>query len=153
MDEAEHQRFRDEEHLRLLRIGYIVVGCFHAAFSFFPLLYVALGVFFASAGFPSTKGQPDPRVLGWVFACAGIAIFLLLAGIAALQLFTARALRQRRHHTLCFVTAGLTCLGVPYGTLLGIFTFLVIGRPSVEAMFPRSTPPSFPATPPPGPPE
>jgi len=33
-------------------------------------------------------------------------------------------------------TAALTCLGIPWGTVLGVCTFLVLERPSVAALFP-----------------
>jgi len=33
------------------------------------------------------------------------------------------------------IVAGLGCLAVPYGTLLGVFTFVVLGRPSVVRLF------------------
>lgn len=33
------------------------------------------------------------------------------------------------------ISAALSCLGIPYGTLLGVATFIVLGRPRSEAMF------------------
>jgi hypothetical protein len=33
------------------------------------------------------------------------------------------------------VTAAISCLEVPYGTLLGVLTFMVMARPSVRALF------------------
>jgi hypothetical protein len=44
---------------------------------------------------------------------------------------------------LCMVTAGISCLGIPYGTVLGIFTFLVLSRPSAIALFDRWPLPRF----------
>jgi hypothetical protein len=42
---------------------------------------------------------------------------------------------RRRRLMLCYVTAALACLQMPFGTCLGIFTFIVLGRPSVKASF------------------
>jgi len=33
------------------------------------------------------------------------------------------------------IVAGITCLSVPIGTVLGVFTLLVLSRPSVKQMF------------------
>jgi hypothetical protein len=138
MLDSERQSLLDEEHLRLLRIAYIVAGATNAVFSGFPLIYVALGLFMGSdmaSSLPRNPGQPDPRTFGIFFAVFGGVFFLFLVTAAALKLFAARALRLRRHKVLCQVAAAVTCLGIPYGTVLGIFTFQVLGRPSVAALF------------------
>jgi hypothetical protein len=138
MLDTERQSLLDEEHLRLLRIAYIVAGATNAVFSGFPLIYVALGLFMGSdmaSSLPRNPGQPDPRTFGLFFAVFGGVFFVFLVTAAALKLFAARALRLRRHKVLCQVAAAVTCLGIPYGTVLGIFTFQVLGRPSVAALF------------------
>ncbi|MGH8225148.1 MAG: hypothetical protein ACRER1_03210 [Gammaproteobacteria bacterium] len=33
------------------------------------------------------------------------------------------------------MTSGVSCLAIPYGTLLGVFRFIVLGRPSVKTLF------------------
>jgi hypothetical protein len=44
-------------------------------------------------------------------------------------------LRKRRHRTLSFVMACLTCINIPLGTALGVFTLVVLSRPSVKALY------------------
>ena len=44
-------------------------------------------------------------------------------------------LGQRRSHTLCLVAAALSCVFMPFGTLLGVCTFVVLLRPSVAPLF------------------
>ena len=157
MTDAERQDLLDQEHLRLLRVGYLIVGGTNAVCSIFPLFYIGMGSFFAAAlkDAPVRPGAPDPRAFIWIFAFFGTMFFLYLAVSAALKLFTARALRLRRYRTLCHLTAALTCLGIPYGTALGIFTFTVLARPSVAALFDGATfspagfvPPPMPPMPP-----
>jgi len=128
----------DEEHLRLLRIGYLVSGILSAVFSIFPLLYVGIGLFFASSLPVSARpgsAEVDPRLFGWLFAAIGVGAFLFLAAGAALKLAVAGAIRRRRAHTLCLVGAAWTCLGIPWGTVLGVLTFVVLERPGVRALF------------------
>lgn len=102
---------------------------------------------------PVRPGAPDPRAFLWIFALFGTMFFLFFVVSAVLKLFTARALRLRRYRTLCQMTAALTCLGIPYGTALGVFTFTVLSRPSVGTLFDGApfSPASF-APPPPMPP-
>ena len=65
----------------------------------------------------------------------GGCIMLFVFGLAALSFFTARGLARQRHRTFCMVAAGLACLSVPLGTVLGVFTLVVLSRPAVAAMF------------------
>lgn len=161
MIDSERQAVLDEEHLRLLRIGFIVTGVTNAVISLFALVYVGLGVMVGSEmarSMPSRPNQPDMRALGIFFAVFGGIMFAFLGGGALLKLLAARFLRLRRHKTLCQIAAALTCLEVPYGTILGIFTFQVLGRPSVAALFgaypayPQYQVPPPPPYPPPPPP-
>ena len=47
---------------------------------------------------------------------------------------------RRKHYTFCFVMACVECLSVPFGTMLGVFTILVLNRASVKELFnPRIT--------------
>lgn len=138
MTDPAAQNVLDTEHLRLLRLGYLVAGGASLFFAFFPLFYVAMGVFVATFGFNVAfhrSGDSDPRLMGWIFVSIGIVIFILAVLIAVMKFLTARALGRRRSRMLCLVTAGISCLGIPYGTVLGIFTFIVLSRPSVSALF------------------
>lgn len=156
MNETERQRLLDEEHLRLLRIGYFVAGGTTAFVALFGLVYVAMGFFFVLglSSAPVRPHEPPPAFIGWLFGLIGITFTVVGGILATLKLLTARALGQRNGRTLCLVTAAFTCLSVPYGTALGIFTFVVLGRPSVRALFgveplPAAPPPPYPIVPPP----
>jgi hypothetical protein len=36
---------------------------------------------------------------------------------------------------LCFAMAGVECIFMPFGTVLGVFTILVLNRQSVKELF------------------
>lgn len=148
MTEQEKQAVLDTEHLRLLRIGYLVAAGADALFALFPLIYVVIGIFMA-AGMPepTRPGQPSPALFGLFFVIFGLVISLFLGAQAALKFFTARAIERRGSRTLCMVTGGLSCLQLPWGALLGISTFMLLSRPSVKELFEPTT--SHAATPPP----
>lgn len=137
MDNDERQSIIDEEHLRLLRIGYIVLGVVAVFTALFGLLYVFMGVMMGALAnnVPQDPGGPPPEFVVWFMAGFGL-LFLIASGAWALLSFlTARGLRRRRWRGLCYVAAALSCLYIPFGTLIGAFTFVVLGRPGVRAMF------------------
>ena len=47
-------------------------------------------------------------------------------------------LRQRRRHTFCVVMAAIGCAFMPFGTVLGIFTLIVLTKPTVRSLFARA---------------
>ena len=60
-------------------------------------------------------------------------VFALLG--AFLSILSGSYLRGRRKRTFSQVVAALQCLAVPLGTVLGIFTFVVLGRPTVQQTY------------------
>jgi len=127
---------QDEQHLRLLSIFHYVVGGMNALAACIPFIHLALGIALVSGAFPVQSGQQGPPpFLGWIFI--GIAAVLILGGwTLAVAIFLAgRFLTRRRHYMYCFVVAAVECLFMPVGTLLGVFTIIVLVRPSVKALF------------------
>ena len=123
----------DLEHLRLLAIFHYVVAGVAALVSLLPGVGVVLGLAMASGRVePQDEGA---RVVGWLMA--GCAAFFMTIGFAfaALVASTGRALARRRWYTFCLVVATALCIVVPLGTLLGVFTIIVLVRPSVRALF------------------
>ena len=136
-DSESRQAILDEEHLKLLGLGYLVSAILSAGFSLLGLFYAAMGAVFgrAIAEAPTSAGQPPPEFIGWFFAIFGIGFFVVMATAATLKFLTYRCLSQRRRRVFCMVVAGFGCLEVPYGTALGVCTFLVLNRRSVEKSF------------------
>jgi hypothetical protein len=134
MSDSERQEILDREHLRLLRLGYFIAAGTNVFWALFPLIHVTLGlmILFGEFGSGSDTGA---RSTGVIFVVMGLAISALLAIVAAMKFLTARAIGGRRSRTFCLVTAAITCMAIPYGTALGVFTFLVLSRPSVIAQF------------------
>ncbi len=140
---ADFQARQDVEHLRLLSIFHYVVGGLTALFGCFGLIYVVMGIIFLAFPESMRDSRPGhindapPAFLGWLFA--GIGAVIVLAGwtVAALTIYCGVCLKRRQKRTLTLVAAGLNCLQVPFGTALGVFTFVVLNRPSVRALYPR----------------
>jgi hypothetical protein len=138
MDNAasNHQQILDNEHLKLLSIFHYVKGGITALFSCIPIIHVVLGLFFIFAPhlFGHGKDQP-PAFVGWLFLILGTTIILVGWTFAALVLIAGRCIARRKHYTFCFVMACVECLSVPFGTVIGVFTILVLNRPSVKELF------------------
>jgi hypothetical protein len=127
---------QDQEHLRLLSIFHYVVGGMTALFACVPCIHLALGIALVSGAFPGEPGhQGPPPFVGWLFI--GIASMFILAGwtLAIAIFFAGRFLVRRARYMYCFAVAAIECILMPYGTVLGVFTIIVLNRPSVKALF------------------
>jgi divalent metal cation (Fe/Co/Zn/Cd) transporter len=134
VDEETKQSVIDAEHLKLLRWGYFLSAGVTACFSVFGLFYAGMAALLTSL--PVKEGQDaPPEQIAWLFAIAGIAITVVMLAVAAAKLKVAKALRERTSRTFCYVVAVITMFGMPYGTLLGVFTLLVLSRPTVARAF------------------
>jgi hypothetical protein len=133
---ASQQEIVDAEHLKLLRIGYYISAATNIIWVFFPLIYVFMGGVMLFGGFDSGRSSDNsPRGVGLAFIFVGLGISLIMAVLSALKLLTAQAIGQRKWKGLIFATAIISSLAIPWGTALGVFTLLVLSRPSVEAQF------------------
>jgi hypothetical protein len=130
----------DDEHLRLLSLGYMISAGFDALFSLFGLFYVFMGIFMGqmirSLPESSTRAdQPPPAFFGWLFAGIGLVFMGIFLTLGVLKFVAASCLKKRTSRIFCLVVAGITCLGFPYGTALGVLTFIALGRASVIRLF------------------
>ena len=127
---------RDQEHLDLLKLSYYILAGTTGFFSLFALIYIGLGALIASGVMSPMPGNPsDPRLMGLIFLFIGLAVLLVGLTITFLTYWAGRCLRDRRHRTFCIFIACLCCLHLPFGTAIGVCTFIVLGRPSVRALF------------------
>jgi len=106
-------------------------------FSLYGLIYVAYGVFFLAMpdSFGATSADPFPEFIGWMMFAIGAAFIIGFGVFATLKILAGFWIKRRTHHTACLVIAGLSCLRFPFGTVVGVFTFIVLARPSVSALF------------------
>jgi hypothetical protein len=146
-DELARQSIIDEEHLKLLSLGYMISAATTAFFSLFALMYMAMGIFMGTFvshqdGTGSGTNQTPPAFVGWFIGAIGLGVFLFLAILAGVKLRTAFCIKRRRSRTFCLIVAGISCLAIPYGTVLGALSFIVLGRDSVARLFNPSVSPS-----------
>ena len=128
---------RDTEQLNLLAIFHYVVGGLALLFSFFPLFYSVIGGFLLYAAEHPTNQEPPPAFLGWIFIVLGAVFFLAGVTMAICILIAGRCLSRRKRYSFALVIACSECLFFPFGTILGVFTIVVLSRESVKASFER----------------
>ncbi|HUP19882.1 MAG TPA: hypothetical protein VM778_08015 [Gemmatimonadota bacterium] len=135
----------DLEHLRLLSIFHYVLAGLIGLVSLFPVFHLVLGIAMMT-GALDTEGDPVAPLVGGIFA--GFALLIILCGfaLAAAVAMTGRALGRHESYTFCLVVAAIECMFMPLGTVLGVFTLIVLLRPSVKGLF-GVAPPELPAQP------
>jgi hypothetical protein len=126
---------RDEEHLQLLSTFHYVVGGLAALFALFPGVYLLMGLALIFIHDQHASNGPPPAVIGWVFVVIGVVCITLGMTLAAFVLATGRNLARHRHYTFCMVMACIECLFMPFGTVLGVFTIVVLVREPVKQLF------------------
>jgi hypothetical protein len=136
----------DDAHLRALSIcWYVVSGLSALCGCAMGAILIGFSTLFTKAieSVPVAPGQqPPPRefidLFGWMYGGMGVLYLGLGLGSALLSFLTARWLAARRNRVFCFVSAAIACLSVPIGTALGVFTIIVLSRPSVQQAFDRN---------------
>ena len=132
---------KDVEHLRMLAIFHFVgAGLALAGLGFLALHYSIMQTVLNDPElFKNAKGGPPPKELFAfmkVFYLVG-GVWFVLSGLA--NLISAVFMRQRKNRVFSMVVAGFNCLYMPLGTVLGVFTFVVLSRDSVVAMYEANT--------------
>ncbi len=143
----------DAEHLSALSIGhYIMAGL--SALSAIPLVAYAfagaklaeqltnemaltMGDISGQAGVDPLAGAPMEMMedLGTLMITM-TALGFLLAVVTAIGFFlVGLKLRQRQWWTFCYLSGWGECLLFPFGTILGVFTIIVLSRPTVKRSF------------------
>jgi hypothetical protein len=125
---------QDAEHLRLLAIFHYVVAALTAFFACIPFIHLGIGVFMLLKP-QAFKPNPPPEAFAWLFVVIGALAILAGWTLAVLFLLAGRNLSCRRRYLFCQVVAGIGCIFMPFGTVLGVFTLIVLSRPSVRTLF------------------
>ena len=128
---------QDLEHLRMLSIFHYVMGGIGALAATFPCIHLTIGILLVVA--PESLGTgnqgPPPAFLGWMFVI--VAAFMILVGwtMAICVVLAGRSLARQTRYGFCFAVGCILCLFMPLGTILGVFTLIVLSRDSVKQLF------------------
>jgi hypothetical protein len=128
---------QDREHLRLLSIFHYVVGGLAGAVSLCFVPHLLIGGLLSSG---ALNGGPsaEARIMGVFFMLVPLVMMLGAWALAGATIVAGRYLRMERNWTYCLVVAAVLCAFAPFGTVLGVFTIIVLLRPSVKDLFQAS---------------
>ena len=123
-----------DEQLNLLGIFHYIVGGMAALFACFPMIHLAMGIMMLS-GVMGRGPDAPPRFLGWLLIT--VATIFILAGWTLAGFIIAAGKRLQRHRSwmFCIVIAAFECFFMPFGTVLGVFTIIILMRDSVKELF------------------
>ncbi|MDO9542052.1 MAG: hypothetical protein Q7J98_06985 [Kiritimatiellia bacterium] len=127
---------QDNQHLRLLSIFHYIVGGITALFSLLPIFHLILGLVMILAPEKlGSKGQPPPTFIGWLFVVLAVIVITVGWTLSAFIITAGRFLAKRKHYLFCLIMAGIESILTPFGTVLGVFTIIVLMRESVKQLF------------------
>lgn len=134
------QRKIDADHLRLLAVfHFVMAGLCVLGIGFLCLHYAFMHTMMTNPAMwksPSSSGPSPAEFMAmfvWFYAVFG-AVFLL-AGIA--NLLSGLFLRKRKFRVFSLIVSGFNVLQFPFGTILGVFTMIVLLRDSVREVYER----------------
>jgi len=137
----QNQQRRDREHLKLLSIfHFVVAGLALISIGFVFVHYFFMHTLFSNPEMWKNQGNavPPPKA----FLDAFIWMYLFFGAVAVLafllNLLSAIFLLQKRNRIFSMVIGGLDCLQIPFGTVLGVFTIMVLSRESVRELYCRA---------------
>jgi hypothetical protein len=132
-DAAQYKK--DTEHLRLLTIFHFIFGGFGVLGVGFLVFHFFIMRMILSNPQIQHQGGPPPEAMIKIFAVIYIILAFFLVAGGLLNIFSAVGIKQRRRRMLSLITAGMNCISFPFGTALGVFTFIVLSRESVKTLY------------------
>jgi len=158
VNDQEKQQVIDDEHIRLLAMFHVFSAVMSFLFGGLMMIYFAI---FAIAGLAGQGiqqamneemqkemlkdgGEQAAQFLaGFNFFQLffwGFGLFIALTVVyGILELLAAKYFRERKHKTFLLFINIIHCLTFPYGTVLGIFSIMVLQRGSVRQQFTTAT--------------
>lgn len=129
---------KDIEHLRLLSIFHYVMAGFSVLFSCIPGIYLVLGIAMLVGSQSQTAKDPPPAAVGIFFIIIAIVLILLIFLSAFLTFLGGRFLQRRKSRVFCIIVAIFLIVSMNmFAIALGVFSLIVLMRPSVVELFER----------------
>ena len=126
----------DIKHLDLLSLFHYILGGITALFSCMPFIHVFIGLAMVSGKFfENASGSGPPPFFGWLFVIMGSVFILLGWCLAVSMVVTGKKLKSRKNRTFCMVVAGVECIFIPFGTVLGVLTLIALSKDSIKEIF------------------
>jgi hypothetical protein len=132
----------DRDQLRLLSTFHYVVAVLAGCMACFPMIHLFVGIkvltdptFFNGPGGQNAPPQGFQTIFGLMFTLIPLAMIVAGWIFTICLVIAGNNLRRQTRYTFCLVVAAIGCMFIPFGTVLGVFTIIVLLRPSVKSLF------------------
>jgi len=95
--------------------------------------------------FRESNGSGPPHFVGWLFVIMGTVFIVLGWSMAVCILLAGRKLKKRQNRIFCMVIAGVECIFMPFGTILGVLTLIALNKDSIKDIFAERHAPPLPS--------
>ncbi|RYG38175.1 hypothetical protein EON81_04375 [bacterium] len=115
------------------RIGSYILG----VFSLCGLPHTFMGLFFLASPrtFGNSQNGPPPAFFGGMMFLIGLGVVGSFMGLAIANHAASAWVRERRRYTGIQVVSAFTCLYMPLGTVLGVYSLVILSKPEVRVRF------------------
>ncbi|MDP4623939.1 MAG: hypothetical protein NWT08_02250 [Akkermansiaceae bacterium] len=84
---------------------------------------------------PVTQPAEMPKELMWILVAVYAFFGIFILAFCICNVLSGMWIKKRKNRTFSFVVAAMNCLQFPFGTALGVFTFIVLARPTVKSSY------------------
>ena len=124
------------DNLKLLGVFYIILGLMALpTLAFFGFHGQIMDQLLQAAPDPETR-EAIAKLVNVSFI--GLVVFIIVHVVSCIYIGV--CFRKQRHHTLCVVAAAFCCLSFPLGTILGVFSLVVLMKEEAKQLFGKTIP-------------
>ena len=123
----------DRDTLHIISIFHYIMAGIIALISCIPLVYLALGVTMTVGGV--SENVPFLGIVGAALSAVIGLVILVGWGLAVLVFLAGKNLDRQTKYQVCLFGAGVLCIFLPIGTILGVFTMVTLQSDSVRELF------------------
>lgn len=130
----------DRDQLQLLSIFHYIAGILAGLGGLLPIFHIVMGIGLVTGMFAGDPAAPTPSSFpemfaGWLIVIIAVLMMAAFFAFAWAAIRTGKNLAGHRNHGFCVAVACIECIFFPLGTVLGVFTLIVLMRPSVKELF------------------
>ncbi|MBL8819008.1 MAG: hypothetical protein JNL58_23465 [Planctomyces sp.] len=102
-----------------------------------PIFHVGIGIaiIVRPQSLQDNGNQGPPPEVGYLFVIVGLFIIAVAWAIGICIILSGKYLSEQRRRVFSIVIAAISCASFPIGTALGVFTLIVLLRPSVIKLY------------------
>lgn len=126
----------EKDTLHMLAIFHYVIAGVIALVACVPLIHLTIGLSLTAGAIAGE--EPIIGIAGAVFTLVASFIILIGWGLAVFVFLAGKNLDRQTKYQFCMVGAGVLCIFMPLGTILGVFTLVILQEDSVKALFNRN---------------